>query len=387
LGQPRIYLKTLVNDMEFIGFVWAASLLGSLLASETTLETSETRPGSWHENLAVAVASIKENTSRNAIKVARGISQRIRRSDRSVVATRIRPKSQGFMEVSTASWATGIGLVEPPSTPVAIVPVGSSHSFLDPNYGSTHCFASTREQPYKADRSLLSYQIQVNGYPVATLPSRHRAEAIARHWETVLASPDFEAEDLEPITVSEQPAGVARNQLLFTISPSLAADLEQDGELLAIAWVNNLRSALGSKPFSLADAQLQMHDLTPTQQTLAGIASWYGPYFHGRLTATGETFDQYALTAAHPSLPFDTYLLVTNQENGRSVVVRINDRGPYYGRRSLDLSRAAARCVGSEHDGIVSYEAVVLWPDENTDKPLSPFPIPEEGETPQLARN
>ena len=78
----------------------------------------------------------------------------------------------------------------------------------------------------------------------------------------------------------------------------------------------------------------------------AETASWYGPGFHGRLTASGERFDQNALTAAHRTLSFGTRVRVTNHATGRSVVVRINDRGPFVGNRAIDLSRGAARAIG-----------------------------------------
>jgi rare lipoprotein A len=74
-----------------------------------------------------------------------------------------------------------------------------------------------------------------------------------------------------------------------------------------------------------------------------GIASWYGPRFHGKKTATGEIFDMYALTAAHKTLPIPSYAEVTNLENNRKVIVRINDRGPFIRNRLLDLSYAAAQ--------------------------------------------
>ncbi len=76
-----------------------------------------------------------------------------------------------------------------------------------------------------------------------------------------------------------------------------------------------------------------------------GIASWYGPEFHGRPTSSREIFDQNHLTAAHPSLPFGTLVLVTNLDNGRQVTVRINDRGPFVKGRIIDLSYAAARML------------------------------------------
>jgi rare lipoprotein A len=76
------------------------------------------------------------------------------------------------------------------------------------------------------------------------------------------------------------------------------------------------------------------------------MASWYGPGFQGRRTANGERFNTHELTAAHRSLPFGTRVRVTNKTNGRSVVVRINDRGPYAGGRVIDLSNASAQAIG-----------------------------------------
>ena len=83
-----------------------------------------------------------------------------------------------------------------------------------------------------------------------------------------------------------------------------------------------------------------------TQPIQTGAASWYGPGFHGKRTANGERFNTHALTAAHKTLPFGTQLRVTNERTGRSVVVRINDRGPYAHGRVIDLSKAAAEAVG-----------------------------------------
>ena len=77
-----------------------------------------------------------------------------------------------------------------------------------------------------------------------------------------------------------------------------------------------------------------------------GVASWYGPRFHGNVTASGERFDMYALTAAHRTLPIPTDVEVTNLRNGRSIVVRINDRGPFVDRRIIDLSYAAGQALG-----------------------------------------
>jgi rare lipoprotein A len=83
-----------------------------------------------------------------------------------------------------------------------------------------------------------------------------------------------------------------------------------------------------------------------------GTASWYGSYFDGKETASGEPFDMYDLTAAHPSLPLGTMVKVTNLRNGRTVVVRVNDRGPVVEGRIIDLSYQAARELHLEHQGI-----------------------------------
>ncbi len=79
-----------------------------------------------------------------------------------------------------------------------------------------------------------------------------------------------------------------------------------------------------------------------TGRSVTGMASWYGGKFHGRRTANGEIYNKFSYTAAHKKLPFGTIVRVTNTENGESVNVRINDRGPYHGNRVIDLSRAAA---------------------------------------------
>jgi rare lipoprotein A len=95
-----------------------------------------------------------------------------------------------------------------------------------------------------------------------------------------------------------------------------------------------------------------------TVSLASGVASYYGPGFHGRRTANGERFNQWEMTAAHRTLPFGTRVKVTNPRNGRSVVVRINDRGPFHGNRIIDLSTAAARAIGISGTGRVSLERV-----------------------------
>ena len=93
-----------------------------------------------------------------------------------------------------------------------------------------------------------------------------------------------------------------------------------------------------------------------------GIASWYGPNFHGKLTANGELFDQHRLTAAHKTLPLPSLVRVTNTQNGRSAVLRVNDRGPFAGDRIIDLSRAAAERLGTRRAGLGEVRVEYLGP-------------------------
>jgi len=104
--------------------------------------------------------------------------------------------------------------------------------------------------------------------------------------------------------------------------------------------------------------------LTPRYDQV-GIASWYGPGFHGKLTSNGETYDMHSLTAAHKSLPFNTLVKVIDLDTGNSVIVRINDRGPFIRGRIIDLSLAAAEELGSDQKGIARVGLkVVEWPED-----------------------
>lgn len=101
-----------------------------------------------------------------------------------------------------------------------------------------------------------------------------------------------------------------------------------------------------------------------------GIASWYGTKFHGRATSSLEPYDMYRFSAAHKSLPLPSYVRVSNLDNGRSVVVRVNDRGPFHADRLIDLSYAAAVKLGVHIKGTAPVEVVALDPDDLAAEPL-----------------
>jgi rare lipoprotein A len=109
-----------------------------------------------------------------------------------------------------------------------------------------------------------------------------------------------------------------------------------------------------------------------------GIASWYGPGFHGNRTANGEIYDQYELTAAHPSLPHGTRVMVTNLTNGRAIEVRINDRGPFVGGRAIDLSYAAAQAIHMVGPGTARVRIEVLGQGPRRRTPPPRYEAPAE---------
>jgi rare lipoprotein A len=107
-------------------------------------------------------------------------------------------------------------------------------------------------------------------------------------------------------------------------------------------------------------------DTSNTPYRAKGIASWYGKQFHGRRTTSGERYDMFAMTAAHPTLPIPSYVRVTNLKNGKTVVVRINDRGPFHKGRILDLSYAAAHKLGFAGLGKARVMIERVWPTTET---------------------
>jgi rare lipoprotein A len=143
-------------------------------------------------------------------------------------------------------------------------------------------------------------------------------------------------------------------------SPSRVRDGARSRRALGVALVWSglwLLAALGVAGCSTA-ARVTPPPARPG--ALTGPASWYGKAHHGQRTASGERFDMYALTAAHPTFPFGTRLRVVNLDNDREVEVRVNDRGPSVPGRIIDLSYAAARALGAVGAGVVPVRLTVL---------------------------
>ncbi len=157
----------------------------------------------------------------------------------------------------------------------------------------------------------------------------------------------------------------ANQQELIALNSSIILpDSTKDPATDALQATNRLRRQLGNAaPLKQIEGLPQPSTpvaRNPVRALIQGLASWYGPGFHGAQTASGEYFNQNDLTAAHRSLPFGTKVRVTNVHNGRSVVVRINDRGPFTGGRVIDLSAAAAQAIGMISSGVASVQVEVL---------------------------
>ncbi|MGB3310105.1 MAG: septal ring lytic transglycosylase RlpA family protein [Nodosilinea sp.] len=176
------------------------------------------------------------------------------------------------------------------------------------------------------------------------------ATAIEARWESELESFVVTWGDQTLLTINDE-----------AILPDTTANPGED----ALQIANRLRRLLGNAPplarvEGLPEPAAEVNQIGVVASSLTGMASWYGPGFHGRRSASGEVFNQNALTAAHRTLPFGTQVRVTNLSTGQSVVVRINDRGPFSHGRVIDLSAAAAGQIGLRASGVGRVQVDVL---------------------------
>lgn len=378
--------------MNVLGFIWLASLIGNFFSSQSILRNADSYVTAFSPETPSIVHTIARSTRTSTLEssllasLRDQVSRPVSRLVSVIVQAQATPevRSPQPMLSQLVQWSSRISRRLQAILPQITVTRGTEQEqpgdrpFSEATRAMQQCGwlrspdSASAEATEGNDSSPNIYQVLVNEYPVINGLTQSQADALATQIESVIHSPDFDPETLKPVLVDDVPTIMAGETTMLRLDEAIAQSFEQNPSVLAIEWVNALRMALEVAPLSLSAAQSQMYQLEPTNQTLSGIASWYGPRFHGRKTASGEIFNENEMTAAHPSLPFDTYLRVTNLENGRSIVVRINDRGPYIGRRSLDLSRAAARCLGSEYVGIITYEAVILKP--RPESPAAPTP-------------
>lgn len=166
----------------------------------------------------------------------------------------------------------------------------------------------------------------------------------------------FDVPTLASSALNRDSQTITANSLALSATPNtLAAQSNTDSTSVS----NITKATTDSNVSNDQDSNLSVLDRlssvasdTVRKFKQTGIASWYGHQFNGRKTATGERFDMNAMTAAHRSLPLSCFIRVTNKDNGKSVIVKVNDRGPYSGNRILDLSYAAAEKLGMVNKGM-----------------------------------
>lgn len=238
---------------------------------------------------------------------------------------------------------------------------------LDETMALWRCPASLSQQLPTPNQRRFSVKMQ--GCVVAYVADANQAQQLSQRLDRQLQDPQTKWSEVTPHLVGDHLTIQQGEQILLSLDPALARQFKTHPHRLITDWANNIRLVAGAKALTLPQAQQQMYAVTPTAQVRQGAASWYGPYFHGRMTANGEIYNQNDLTAAHRDLPLGTYVQVTNRSNGRSVVVRINDRGPYLDEdyRIIDLSHQAAQILDGEDKGVMPIELVVL-------KAQPPFP-------------
>lgn len=181
--------------------------------------------------------------------------------------------------------------------------------------------------------------------------------------------------DIKPGLENGQVVIRTGENILITVDEKSAQLANSSERMLALVWANRIRESMGVEsiergqiasrgffgPISHRPA-FNLGDYVSSGILRTGMASWYGPGFHGRRAANGSRFDMNALTAAHRTLPFGTLVKVSNQRTGQSCVVKITDRGPFHGNRIIDLSKGAARAIGMLGSGVGKVSLEVLKP-------------------------
>ena len=164
----------------------------------------------------------------------------------------------------------------------------------------------------------------------------------------------FQSQEIRPVFNGQDYFIYHAQEPVLEITPLIARALGQNRLSALIELTNLLRKSLGAEPLR------SFRYLSPIAEGETGFASWYGGYFHGRRTANGETYNIKEFTAAHKALPFGTRVLVTNLENQQSVLVKINDRGPFRPSRIIDLSPEAFKQIGYLGKGVLKVKLSVL---------------------------
>jgi rare lipoprotein A len=228
-------------------------------------------------------------------------------------------------------------LNSPATTPTQGAPLVSANQNSTPSLSKAETLATQLDQLYRSGKA-------AEGIKVIWQGDNNKGQYVVTAGQLPIATIDATTTYAKTTSNAEQDALLVANRLrrLLSSGPEAAPIKRVEGKPQPAAARNG-----GDGAWNVT-------------KVYKGEASWYGPGFDGNLTANGERFNQNALTAAHPSLPFGTQIRVTNQYNGRSVVVRVNDRGPYAGGRIVDLSAGSADAIGLTASGVAPVSLEVL---------------------------
>jgi rare lipoprotein A len=269
-------------------------------------------------------------------------------------APKVSNASASNQPISTAPPDTKVGSMQNRALPIAQTSVRSN---LQPNAPAPNTLASAASAQPEADATDMHDPMWRATAIAARLNQLHHdnvdANTITAVWDEQHHCYLIKAGDEALVQMTAD-----------TILPKTTQNPAED----TLEATNLIRRQVGNAPplqsvtgapaaASQSGAQIS---LGPVRFSISGMASWYGPGFDGASSASGEVFNQNALTAAHRDLPFGTQVRVTNMDNGMSVVVRINDRGPYSGDRIIDLSRGAASVIGLVQSGVAPVKLEVL---------------------------
>lgn len=357
--------------------IYNLSMKKRLLSTTVALLTAALGiPLSCHAQSTPAVNSSKENSKEmssdttiagaaNVVKVGEYQSSAATRNMETVIA-RVQPHEQAGRQVVTLyvrniPILTFVGSQATKTSTTKVGATGNDSATNEVKVATTGKFPDLNTQTNSNNAPVwqaASVAAKLNQMSLDSVD----ASKITVHWKGNGKSSGKKAVERYSIKVSDRELiEINSNTRLPDSTKNLAED--------ALQVTNRLRRLLGNaKPLrevaGMPKPQLpkppQNIALGPVRFSLSGMASWYGPGFHGRRSANGEVYNQNALTAAHKSLPFGTRVRVTHVRTGRSVVVRINDRGPYAGGRIIDLSAAAARIVGVIQSGVAPVRVEVL---------------------------
>jgi len=240
------------------------------------------------------------------------------------------------------------GIVQTPDPVANAVPeVGQQIKSLNNRKAASSASPGLESQEHESDPSWQATRVAAT---INDLARQDSDQEITARWDTDRSGYVITQGDTEIVTVTP-----------YSILPDTTENWEED----ALQVTNRLRRLLHQdQPLrQLPSSRIPSTPLdvpVASSRSLNGWASWYGPGFHGAYSANGEVFNPQSMTAAHLTLPFGTQVRVTNLDNGRSVVVRINDRGPYIAGRILDVSEAAASALGMISSGVAPVQVEVL---------------------------